>query len=219
MNLDPGRFDEAIAALRERVPMTDDEFAQLTEDAQRRAFRVANAANADMVAEVWRNLLRAVEEGLSFSDWRGSFEEDPLATWTASRLDTIFRTNVQQAYSDGRWAQQTDPDVLEERPYWQFDGVEDDRQSDICSACNGVVLPAVDPFWATHNPPLHFNCRSTIVSLDADQARELGISRDAPAVRVQSGFGNAPQTAAEWSPDPGDYPSEIGDVLSARIAE
>lgn len=219
MDIDPQQFDEALAALRERVPITDAEYAVLSEKERRKAFWVANAASADMVREVWLLIDRAVADGITFDEWRAEFERDPLKTWTASRLQTIFRTNVQQAYSDGRWRQQTDPDVTAHRPYWAFDGVEDYRQSSICKQLNGVVLPADDPFWRTHNPPLHFSCRSTIISLDAEEAHAMGVTRDRPQVDVGKGFGYAPDTGHEWSPDPADYPAEVVDVLDTRLAK
>lgn len=218
MDLDPAYFDEAIAALRARIPMTDEEFAAVSERLQKRAFVVSNVAQADLVADVWRAIDRAVRDGISFDEWVQELGDDPFAAWTTARLETIFRTNVQQAYSDGRWEQQTDPDVLEARPFWQFDGVEDDRQSEICSALNGVCLPADDPFWQSHNPPLHYNCRSTLISLDEDQAAEQGISAKAPKVKPLDGFGAAPDTGDDWQPDPADYPDAVAQILGRRIA-
>lgn len=217
MDLDPEQFDEALAALRERVLVTDAEYAVLSEKERRKAFWVANAATADMVREVWLLIDRAVADGITFEQWKDEFERDPLEIWTASRLQTIFRTNVQQAYSDGRWRQQTDPDVMPHRPFWAFDGVEDFRQSNICKKLNGVVLPADDPFWRTHNPPLHFSCRSTIISLDAEEAHAMGVTHDRPQVEADEGFGHAPDSGQEWSPNPSDYPSVVADVLNARL--
>lgn len=218
MELDPEHFTEAVEALRKRVPVTDEEYDKLDFRARRQAFRVANEANADMVAEVWRGIEKAVAEGITFEEWKDTFTQDPLATWTASRLETIFQTNVQKAYSDGRWAQQTDPDVLEFYPYWRFDGVEDSGQSPICRARNGTVLPATDPWWRSNNPPLHFRCRSTIVAIDEEEARERGIGKkfdkEPP---IKGGFGHAPDDDG-WTPNPDEYPPEIGAILREALS-
>jgi hypothetical protein len=48
------------------------------------------------------------------------------------RVETIFRTNVQKAYSEGRRAQMEDPDTLEDRPFWELVTLLDGRTSPIC---------------------------------------------------------------------------------------
>ena len=44
---------------------------------------------------------------------------DPL------QADNIFRTNIQTAYNVGHYEQMTDPDVMQLRPYWMYDAVND----------------------------------------------------------------------------------------------
>jgi len=71
--------------------------------------------------------------------------------------NTIFRTNVQTAFSHGRVRQMRDPAVTALRPFWLYDAITDGRQTDICDARDGVLLPADDPWWLNNTPPLHFN--------------------------------------------------------------
>jgi hypothetical protein len=61
------------------------------------------------------------------------------------------------AYGEGRHAIMSSPTVRQARPYWRFDDAETDRECDLCSECGGTVLPADDPWWKTHSPPLHHN--------------------------------------------------------------
>jgi len=68
VDLDPEQFAEALEALRSRLPVTDEQFAALDFRARRQAFRVSHAANADMVAEVWRAIDKAVAEGITFDE-------------------------------------------------------------------------------------------------------------------------------------------------------
>jgi SPP1 gp7 family putative phage head morphogenesis protein len=215
---DTDGFDTAVAWFRERVPLTSDEWAALTAEARARAFTVAGVAQLDVVTDAWRALDEAIAEGTTFADFRATMGEKLAAAWggnSPARLETIFRTNVQQAYNAGRYDQQTDPVVLEARPFWRYSAVLDSRTSKICGPLHGTTLPADNPFWATHQPPLHFNCRSTIVSLTEEQAQSHGIAEQAPDVEPQEGFG-APGMPP-YEPDLSDRPAALASAYEAKI--
>lgn len=212
----PKKFDEAIEAFRKRVPMTDKEFSALSAAAKKKAFRVAGVAQLDLVTDVWRAIDKAVAEGTSFADFKKTVGERVTAAWGGTvdspghRLETIFRTNVQTAYSHGRWEQLTDPDTMESHPVWMFDAVLDDRTTDICEECDGTTLPADHGWWGQHNPPLHFSCRSGIIPMTASDA-DAGMTEKAPRTKADDGFG-APPEDSDWVPSKSDYPSELWDA-------
>ncbi len=174
----------------------------------------------DLVADVYIALLKAIEEGGTVREFRAAIEERLAREWgdevdAPSRLDTVFRTNVQSAYGAGRYEQATDPDVLESHPYWVFEAVGDSRTSDICRKLDGLVLPANDPAWAGRLPPCHHACRSTIRNIDEDEARELGGVKTPPRTKASGGFGAVP-TKSEWAPNKADYPSALWAAHEAR---
>lgn len=156
---DPIRFEEAIAAIRRRVPMTEDVWDLLEEEERDFAFTVANVTQLDMVVDVYEACERAVAEGRTLEDFKADVgdvlerawgEEDP------ARLEAVFRTNTMGAYNSGR--HEAAQAVKRDRPYWRFDGPRDDRTSkDICLPCVGVILPADHHWWRTHYPILHWN--------------------------------------------------------------
>ncbi len=162
-------INEAIKSFLERKAVTRDEFDSMEAAAQRKAFTVANAANREMVRTVKRELIRQVAVGADLSDFgKHAAERFEQAGWTpvnSSHVETVFRTNVINAYSGGRVRQMSQPDVLEARPFWQIMGVRDARQRDSHGAVHGAVLRANDPFWKTAAPPFGFNCRCRIRSL------------------------------------------------------
>lgn len=211
VSANPVRPEEAIAWFRARVPLPKKEWRALEERARRKAFTVAGVAHLDLIAEVLSSLSKALEQGTPYAEWAREIREKLEAAWgrpNGQRIETIFRTNVQMAYSSGRWAQMTQPEVLEQRPYWVYDAVLDSRTTSICQERNGVVRPAGDPWWESNTPPLHFNCRSGIRPLTNEQAQARGISQQLPEESPQEGFGNAPQSW-EWSPDPKDYDPQL----------
>ncbi|AZF88290.1 head morphogenesis protein [Meiothermus phage MMP7] len=200
VSANPVHPEEAIAWFRARLPLPKAEWLALEERARRKAFTVAGVAQLDLLAEVWDSLARALEEGTPYTEWAKEARTRLEDTWgrrNSARLETIFRTNVQMAYSSGRWAQMTQPEVRQARPYWMYDAVLDNRTTSICQERHGTVLPADDPWWQGNTPPLHFSCRSGIRPLTSEQAQARGIAERLPEEPPQEGFGLSPD-ASEW---------------------
>ncbi len=222
---DPGRFDEAIAWFERKLPMPADEFESLLEEDKELAFTIANVTQADVVADVFAELETAIREGKSLDEFKAQVTEKLEEAWGSpdgGRIDTIFRTNTNAAYNAGRYAVYNAPAIKASRPFWRFEGIDDDRQSDFCAPFNDLILPADDPFWSDHIPPLHFNCRSTITALEEEEAMEDGAGRhdEAPDQDAAEGFGAAPDSKADdWAPNPDDYPKEIASELADRLRD
>lgn len=220
---EPGAFDEALEWFRDRLPMTDEAYQEASGRARRRAFWVAGAADLDTVHDVWDALDRAIAQGTTLEDFKKDVGDKLAKEWgrqDASRLETIFRTNLQTAYSTGRWHQENEPAVAKRRPYRQFVATLDTRTSDICRRLGsagpdgrGIVLRADDPFWLSHYPPLHHQCRSITRLLRQSQAEELGIAEEGPELEPADGFG-VPDT--EWEPDLSAYPHELARALPKK---
>jgi len=210
---DPERFDEAVDEFRKRVPLTEEEYESILEEERVRAFTVAGAAQADLVTQVYEAIDSAIEQGTTFEEFKDQVGDALESAWGGEipgRLETIFRTNVQTAYSHGRYKIMTSKAVKEARPYWRAEVVDDDRTSDICEELIGVVLPADDPFWDDHIPPLHFNCRTVLSPLSAEEAADEGVAEEEPDTDADEGFGGTPDED-DWEPDAEDYPAEIAD--------
>lgn len=223
VSADPERFEEAIEWFKARFPVTDEILAALREFAGPRAWKISGVAHLDIVLAVYESLLAAIENGTPLAEWKSEIRTKIGEQWgtkTSARLDVIFRTNVQTAYNRGRWQQITHPDVLAVRPYLMFDAILDARRSPICRSLSEpkpVVLPAADPFWLTRQPPLHFNCRSSLRSLTERQAKARGVTDTTSATEPpQKGFGGVDP---EWQPDPTHYPPELWAIYAAKAAE
>jgi SPP1 gp7 family putative phage head morphogenesis protein len=205
---DPLQPEEALAWFRARLPLPDPEFRALREEARRRAFWVSGLAALDMVQEVMDALEAALREGTTFGDFQKALSERVKSAWgegSRHRLEAVFRTNLQLAYGAGRWKEAVSTREL--RPYWGLSVVLDGRTSEVCRPLAGVVLPADHPFWRTHVPPLHYNCRTVLVTYAREEG-ERRAWREPPAHEPQPGFGRPP-TEDEWSPDPKDYHPEL----------
>ncbi len=208
----PPQFEEAVRWFRGRVPMTQAVYDALAAEAQRRAFTLAGAAALAVVSEVWRSLDATLTDGRTLADFKRDVAPGLLAQWGGSvaspawRMEVIFRNATQRAYTHGRVEQLRDPAVARTRPFWMFDAIGDARTSEICVALDGTVLRASDPWWASHTPPCHHACRSTIRGLRANDPR-VAAAGPAPDTEAQAGFGVLPE-ADDWTPRAGDYPAD-----------
>ncbi|NJK43492.1 MAG: minor capsid protein [Pleurocapsa sp. SU_196_0] len=193
---DPVQPEAAIQWFRSRLPLTQPDFDALQAEAKRRAFFVGGLTALDIVQDTMNSLDDALENGATFAEWKAQIGARLERAWgkpSPHRLVTVFDTNLQSAYGAGRWHAATES----ERPYWGLEIVLDGRTSAICLALKGVILPADDPFWRSRIPPLHWRCRTALVTFSAEQARARGITSTAPQVNALEGFGDEPR-ADEW---------------------
>lgn len=206
ISADPVQPEAAIRWLRARLPLPEEEFRALSEEARRRAFFLSGVATLDLVQETLAALEKAISQGTTFAEFRRDLPEQLRRAWKGHRLRTIFDTNLQKAYGAGRYRQASETE--DARPYWGLEVVLDGRTSPICSNLVGLVLPAEEMRRRRLIPPLHFRCRTALVTFTAEQARARGITRTPPEAQAQEGFG-APPEDDEWSPDPERYHPEL----------
>ena len=200
---------------RQKLVMRDEEFYALEESARARAFTVSGVTELDALSEVWEAVERAVENGTTLEDFRKEIGE---LVDTDTHLETVFRTNVQSAYSAGRYIQNNRPEVKATHPYSKFSAILDGHETDICHDLDGTVLPTDDPFWASHQPPLHFNCRSDVTAISEEEAKASGIddSQDVEqAPEADEGFGGVLEP---YEPDLSTRPVELVSLYQMKQA-
>lgn len=176
-------FSEQVAAYRLRLrelrptfSSADPRYAQHS-----RAFMVAGAVKADLLADLAAAVDRAVTEGTGFEafkkDFREIVERRGWHGWTGEdtargrewRMRTIYRTNMRTSYMAGRHAQLVDGNYR----WWVYrhSGAAHPRLDHL--SWDGVALPPDHPFWALHFPPNGWGC-----GCDVEGARtEAGIRR------------------------------------------
>ncbi len=169
-------------------------------------FTVSRLTRADLLAAVHEQLMRAVTEGISlteFSDnltprlqqagWWGTVEQiDPATgetvatTFDASRLKLIYDVNLSQSYAAGIWNRiERNKATL---PYIYYRTMRDEMVRASHRVLDGVALPVDDPFWDTHFPPNGWRCRCTAFGIDEkglQQLQDAGkpVKREAPPIR------------------------------------
>jgi SPP1 gp7 family putative phage head morphogenesis protein len=214
------RFDAAVDAFRKRVPITKNEWLKLDAFERENAFTVAKVTNGRVLQDVCSAIDKAVEQGTDFKQFREDVALDLIEQWGGEipgRMETVFRQNLAQTYSEGRAAIYSSPTVKQARPYLRFDAVEDDRECEICEPFNGVIRPQDD--WSDRTVPLHFSCRCTLNPLSAEEAEDEGIDEKMPDQEIDDDFGHAPSKHGEnWDFDLSNMPPDLRDMVARSIA-
>ncbi|MES2435067.1 MAG: phage minor head protein [Pseudomonadota bacterium] len=161
-------FPEQVAALRLRLgnQLPTQAWDDLRHAEHDRAFVIAGAMKADLLADIAGAVDRAVIEHRSFDQFREEFlataEKHNWRGWTgdttekgrAWRARVIYRTNMATSYAAGRMAQLVDGNFK----FWVYkhgNAVEPRLQH---LAWDGIALPPDHPFWETHAPPNGWGC-------------------------------------------------------------
>lgn len=170
----PVHPDAAIAFWRQRAKLTSEEARAMGEGARNRAFYVTGLAELDMVNLVHSGIAEALESGETLADFKKRIGKVIASEgWQSFRVETIFRTNVQTAYSAGRYAKAQA--VKKMLPYWRYVSVGDRRVRPSHAVLHGMVFPADHPFWDENYPPNGFRCRCTVQALSKGQVKRLGL--------------------------------------------
>ncbi len=159
------------------------------------AFTVAKMMDTDLLSYVQQQTDRAIAAGTTLADfkkeliprlqkagWWGKKDMiDPLTgkvvkaqMGSASRLENIFRTNLQSAYAVGQW--QGIEATKDTAPYLMYDSVEDHRTRPEHQQWNGTTRPVDDDFWQTHYPPNGWNCRCGVIQMTRDELKQHGLN-------------------------------------------
>ncbi len=181
-----------------------------------RAFTVAKVTKADILILLKQSLENALAEGQTYKDWlkqlnpilqqKGYAKREDGSAW---RKDVIYRTNIQTAYQAGRYLEMKN--ASQTHPYWQFIAVIDNRTRPNHAALNGKVIPANDPFWKTHYPPLGYNCRCRVRALTGNDIKAMGLQiyPGSAFLHIQPDPGFEINPAEVWQPNLSKYPPEL----------
>jgi SPP1 gp7 family putative phage head morphogenesis protein len=167
---------DAVNYLRNLTPVTKETFDGLSAQYRKDAFTVAGTTDLRLIAKVRDELAGVIEKGGTEADFEKAVTqmetEAGVEEINAFALDTVFTTNMQKAYSLGRYEQMMDPAVLQALPYWQYLTVEDDRVRPEHAVIDKFTARAgdADPVWRKIYPPNGFNCRCIVIPLLREEA-------------------------------------------------
>ncbi|MDT8856438.1 phage minor head protein [Paracoccaceae bacterium Fryx2] len=176
-------FGEQVAAYRLRLGnlVPTSRWDDLRHAQHDRAFMVAGAVKADLLADLAAAVESSIVQGTTLETFRKDFrsivEKHGWHGWTgegtakgeAWRTRVIWRTNMATSYAAGRMAQLVDGKFR----FWVYrhGNAREPRLQHL--AWDGVALAPDHPFWQTHAPPNGWGCTCRIRGTNS----EAGIRR------------------------------------------
>lgn len=136
-----------------------------------RAFMVAGAIKADVLADLAAMVDKAVTQGTTLEEFRRDFRSLVADKgWQIStagqgskkgeawRTRVIYKTNLSTSYAAGRWAQLRAANY----PFIVYRHGASQHPREQHLAWDGMVLEAEHPFWTTHAPPNGWGCSCSV---------------------------------------------------------
>ncbi|MEG0854772.1 MAG: phage minor head protein [Angelakisella sp.] len=210
----PMDYDEVLRYFGEKLELTPKEYGQLADQYKTFAFTVGGYNNLQVVKAFHAKLTEAIANGTTLREFRQEMNElltakgyEPTDPWA---MENVFRTNLQTAYSVGAYQEMTSPAVRRNRPYWQYDAVNDDRTRPAHEALDGKVYPADDPIWDTIYPPNGFRCRCSVSTLSQRELEQQGLTVETqpPGIVPDTGFATNP-AKIQFQPDLEGFPPSL----------
>lgn len=142
-------------------PWLPDEFIKIM-DAE--AFKTVGDYATEMTKKMGSVVLEGIKNGTSSNQIISTLKEmapDLSERW----LETVVRTKITDVYNRGaRMFYENDPIASKAVVAYQFSAVLDDRTTDVCESLDKNIYEIGD-YMDSVTPPLHFNCRSTIIPI------------------------------------------------------
>ena len=205
--MQPVTFLEALQYAHDKKIVLPDEFYSMDLKTRQMATTVSFLSSLEQVETVIKSLNKTLANGGTFKDFRKLVAESEIIL-PKHYLDNVFRTNIQSAYSHGRWQQQQRN--KDKHQYLIYSAIDDTRVRPAHLALNRIVLPIDHPFWLTHYPPVGYRCRCTCIALTEAQALKYGITPDDKLPEVAE--------ALDWSSHPLQF-GEMEALVDQKISK
>jgi SPP1 gp7 family putative phage head morphogenesis protein len=173
------QFKGAIDNLKGKLPESTLAWDDLAGPVHGKVFAIAGATNTDLVGDIQKSLVSALEKGTTIAQFRKDFDASVQKYgWTYKgkrgwRTSVIFNNNMRSAHMAGRWEQLLANS--DRRPYLQYRTAGDARVRPKHRQWNGLIYPIGDAFWQTHYPPNGWGCRCTIRAYSDADLGNLGV--------------------------------------------
>jgi len=142
----------------------------------------AGESTKDIIKAVSEDIAKYIPDREYIRNRRAAITEPKVARTVnqGARLEAIVRTNMMEAYNEGRMQFFQEEDVRDMIEAWQFSAIMDDRTSAICASLDQTVFGPNDYF--NYQPPLHMNCRSMLIPITKFEDYKVTPADDIPGI-------------------------------------
>ncbi|MBN1469531.1 MAG: minor capsid protein [Fusobacteriaceae bacterium] len=169
------KFDDAIKYFIDVERIGYDFINEVQSDVYDNFKYILDNTNLEVQLKLLNNIQKNLAIGGTFKDWlansKDEIEKIGLGK-NGSYFETVYRTNMQTAYSVGQYKAQIG--IKKTHPNWLYDGVIDGREQDHTKMYDGKIWRADDPIWNSIYPPNGYNCRCNVISLTEEDIESMG---------------------------------------------
>ncbi|MCU4378267.1 phage head morphogenesis protein [Acinetobacter haemolyticus] len=172
--------EDAIAYLKSKGFKIGWDWHETLDEAHSRAFTVAKVARIDLLQDIRKSLITALEQGQNLDQWKAAITptlqqkgwwgkqtlinpegiEQTVQLGSPRRLKTIFDTNVHKSLAAGRYKALMA--TVDTRPLWEWVHISITNPRKVHLARNGETRRYDDPFWLYAYPPTEFGCKCKV---------------------------------------------------------
>jgi hypothetical protein len=176
-------IDEAVRDLSARNVVDKATYVELEYAARQKAFTVAAVDSQETLTKIRDALAENVREGADFETFKKRVLQDVSEGTFLSDLhfETVFRTNIQTAFSDGQMSVLNTPFVRSGFPYAAVHVIHDDRVREQHEEIEHIGIQSTnifrvdDPVFQTFRGPWDYMCRCGWTPMTIKQAADAGI--------------------------------------------
>lgn len=181
-------YATAVDFLQRKMDLSDADLGALADLYGPAAAKVTGDIGGELQRKVSEAVLEAAKEGVHVQGGiqliRQAFDAAGVSPKNDYALESIFRTQVQVAYSAGQWNAHQEPAIDEVLWGYQYSTAGDDRVRPNHAALDGVRMTKDDPRWDKYTPPCGWACRCTTVPIWIGDAEAQVVEPPTGTVRV-----------------------------------
>lgn len=185
------RMPEAIQTIIEREPRLAASALEVARVYAENGFALAKSAAIEVTKRVQKLLAKGLGENLTLSLQR-------LTGWTRAYSETVYRTNINSAYTAGRFRQAQDPDVAKVIGAFERVSAQDPDVRENHQAAHGLIAAPDDDVWNWAATPSGYNCRCTLRFVPRAELAQRGLIGKGGRVLMRT-----PANFSSYHPDRG----------------
>ncbi|ENX02662.1 hypothetical protein F900_01108 [Acinetobacter modestus] len=186
--------EDAISYLKSKGFKIGWDWHETLDEAHSRAFTVAKVARIDLLQDIRKSLITALEQGQNLEQWKAAITpvlqqkgwwgkqtvinpagvNQTVQLGSPRRLKTIFDTNVHKSLAAGRYKSMMAS--VDTRPLWEWVHISITNPRKVHLARNGETRRYDDPFWLYAYPPTEFGCQCKIRARRASDVEALDLN-------------------------------------------
>ena len=209
-----GPYDAAVSVAKRRMNMTKNQIKNLQDLYGSYASNVTHGMGMTVEKKARKAVKEIIERNYhvkkGMAHLRSSLTKAGVTATNPWMLETTVRTQIQIAYSAGRWEGNQIPEIQD--VLWGFEYITagDFRVRPEHEMLEGVRQPKEHPIWTSIWPPNGFNCRCDVIEIYKDQPRKH-VVKDIPAAKEIGGKLVVPGPDASWA-------INHGEILNSNVS-